>query len=105
MVNDEASITTNSTFLATNTFSFELYPNPASSSINIDFSLESAEKIEIGLYDINGRLLQVMVNEYLPDGFHNKFIQLGNSNIKTGMYLVVFKSKNNLVTKKLIVNK
>ena len=105
MANDEASIITSSPVLATNTFNIEVYPNPASSSINIDFSLESAEKIEIGLYDINGRLLQVMVNEYLPDGFHNKFIQLGNSNIKTGMYLVVFKSKNNLVTKKLIVNK
>lgn len=105
MIDDEASVITNSPVFASTTFNLDIYPNPTSSSVNIDFQLEEAEKIEIGLYDINGRLLQILVNEYMPEGFHNKFIQLDNSNIKTGIYLVAFKSKNNFATKKLIYNR
>ena len=66
--------------------------------------LEGEEKIEIGLYDINGRLLSTLVNEFLTEGYHNQTVQLNNMNLKSGIYLVVFKSRDNLVTKKLIYN-
>jgi hypothetical protein len=102
MADDENSIITSSPVWATNTFNFELYPNPTTSSVNIDFSLEYDEKVEIGLYDINGRLLSTLVNEFLPEGYQNENVQLNNMNLKSGIYLVVFKSKDNLVTKKLI---
>jgi hypothetical protein len=105
MADDENSIITNSNQFMANSFELDVYPNPTSSSINIDFSLEMADKIEICLYDINGRLLQTLVNEHLPEGFHNKFIQLGNLNINSGIYLIAFKSKDNFITKKIIYRK
>ncbi len=102
MADDEASIVTNTPVFATKSFNLEVYPNPTSSSVNIDFLLDGDEKIEIGLYDINGRLLSTLVNEFLTEGYHNQTVQLNNMNLKSGIYLVVFQSKDNLVTKKLI---
>ncbi len=102
MANDEMSTTTNTAFLAENTFELKIYPNPASAAVNIDFTLQNAEKIEIGLYEINGRLLQTLVNEHLPEGFHNRFVSLNAISLNSGIYLVRFKSNNNLITKKLI---
>ncbi|MBK6285325.1 MAG: lamin tail domain-containing protein [Draconibacterium sp.] len=102
MADDEASVITNTPVFATKSFNLEVYPNPTSSSVNIDFLLEGDEKIEIGLYDINGRLLSTLVNEFLTEGYHNQTVQLNNMNLKSGIYLVVFKSRDNLVTKKLI---
>ncbi len=105
MKDDEASTITDSYELALNTFDFEIYPNPASASVNIDFSLETEERIEISLYDLNGRQLQILVNEHLSSGYHNKLIQLNSINIKSGIYLVALKTNQILVTKKLIYNK
>jgi hypothetical protein len=102
MIDDEASIITNSKILATKAFNLEVYPNPASSSINIDFTLEGAEKVDIGLYDINGRLIHTLVNEFLPEGYNNQLVQLDRMNIKPGIYLIIFKTKNKALTKKLI---
>jgi hypothetical protein len=105
MADDEASVITNTPVLATKSFNLEVYPNPTSSSVNIDFLLQGDEKIEIGLYDVNGRLLSTLVNEFLTEGYHNQTFQLNNMNLKSGIYLVVFKSKADLVTKKLIYNR
>jgi hypothetical protein len=102
MIDDEASVITNTPVFATNQFNLEVYPNPTSSSVNIDFSLENDEKVEISLYDMNGRLLSTLVNEFLPEGYHHQSIQLNNMNLKTGIYLISFKTKDNLVIKKLI---
>lgn len=105
MADDENSITTDivSVSFADN-FYLSVYPNPSSSSITIDLSLNNAEKVDIGLYDMNGRLLQTLVNQFLPEGFHNQNVQLNSLNINAGMYLIVFRSENNSVTKKLIYN-
>ena len=81
-----------------------IFPNPAASSFHIDFTLSKQENVKVELYDLNGRLIQILVNENLPVGFNRKYVQLNNSQIKSGMYLIVFRSENNLVTKKLIYN-
>jgi hypothetical protein len=84
---------------------FSIYPNPASSGLNIDFTVSSNEKTEISLFDLNGRLLQILVNEQLPAGEHSKYISLGSLNLNAGMYLITMKSESNYKTKKLIYNK
>jgi hypothetical protein len=106
MANDENSIVTeiNSVVLVDNP-DFSVYPNPTSSAINIDFSLQNDEKIEIGLYDLNGRLLQIVANEQLPAGDYSKNVSPGNLHLNSGMYLITLRTKNILATKKLIYNK
>lgn len=99
---DTGSITAAPEMLLTNS-GFRIYPNPATSGINIDFALNKTENTEIGLYDLNGRLLQILVNEQIPAGDYSKYFSLDNLN--AGMYLINLKTENQFATKKLIYNK
>jgi len=106
MTNDEGSIVTAvASFATPEKPDFSLYPNPASSSVNIDFSLANNGEIEIGLYDLNGRLLKILVNEQLPFGDYSKNVSIGNLNLTEGMYLITLRSENSFATKKLIYKK
>ena len=104
MADDLMSVTGIADKVIADKFDFQIYPNPATSSVNIDFLLGTDEKIEIGLYDLNGRLIQIMAQELMPSGFQNKYFQLGNLNLNSGVYLVSVKSKSGNITKKLIFN-
>ena len=104
MADDLGSITGITDSAIANNFDFQLYPNPAASSFNIDFNLTSVEKIEILLFDLNGRLLELLINEQLQAGYHSKFVQPQNLK-SSGVYLIALKTRNAFVTKKLIVNK
>jgi hypothetical protein len=101
---DLMSITGINEMTATHNFDFQLYPNPASASFNIDFNLISDEKVEILLFDLNGRMLESLVKEQLPAGYQSKFLQPRNLQ-SSGVYLIALKTGNAVVTKKLIVNK
>jgi hypothetical protein len=102
MTDDLMSVTGIEEITAENKFDFQLYPNPASSAFYIDFNLLSDEKVEIILFDLNGRMLESLVNEQLPAGFQSKFIQPRNLK-SSGVYLVALKTTNAVVTKKLVV--
>jgi hypothetical protein len=104
MDDDLMSVTGIQDITAATNFDFQLYPNPAASSFNIDFNLTSVEKVEILLFDLNGRLLELLVNEQMQSGYQSKFIQPRNLK-NSGMYLIVLKTRNAFVTKKLVVNK
>ncbi len=104
MADDENSIITDVFVAETREFELDVYPNPASTSVSIDFSIEKNEKVNIGLYDINGRLLHTLVNEPLFEGFHSRHVALNSLDIKPGIYLITYQSESNIITKKLIYN-
>jgi len=79
-----------------------VYPNPTNSAINIDFFANDYETIQIGLYDLSGRLIRQLVNENLPEGKHHKTLQLGSLGIESGVYLVRYQSANSFTAKKVI---
>ncbi len=99
---DEISIPTASEILASNPIEFKVYPNPVSSVINFDFALTTSENVNIGLYDINGRLLHQFVNERLTSGFYNRYYQINNIGLNSGMYLIVLRTNDSSETRKLI---
>jgi hypothetical protein len=102
MADDEMSVTAVEAITFAKKTDLSIYPNPSSSSVNIDFSLNSNEKTEIDLHDLNGRLLQVLVKEQLSAGDHNQYIQLGDLNLNSGIYLITLTTKNTFAAKKLI---
>lgn len=77
----------------------EIYPNPVSDILNIDFKVEGNWQLK--LYDITGRLL---VNQNLNIN-RDEIKQLNVSQLETGTYVVVFQSLDDAVqiTKKIIV--
>ncbi len=101
-LDDEISLTEISEKPAGNSTDFLIYPNPASSAIYMDFNLNRNENTEICLFDLNGRLLQIMLNENLPAGNHSKFFKLDKYQLNPGIYLVTFRTANNSFARKLI---
>ncbi|MFM7218501.1 MAG: T9SS type A sorting domain-containing protein, partial [Bacteroidota bacterium] len=71
--------------------SLAVSPNPFSNILNISFEVYSDQQIEIGLYDLEGRLVQELVkNDFASDShFHQEFSVNGLAN---GLYFVKFSS-------------
>ncbi len=60
------------------------YPNPASSQTYIDIVLPEADKINLQIYDIMGRLVKTVVNEYLNTGKHT--LEINTTTLVSGIY-------------------
>lgn len=84
---------------------FTIFPNPATSVINLVFSQGTPGNVEIGFYDLNGRLIHLLIDEYMASGKHSRTIQLTSLDLKPGMYLIRLKSERVVSTRKLIYNK
>lgn len=104
MTDDLMSVTGIAEITTADKFDFQLYPNPATSSFNIDFNLKSDSKVEISMFDLNGRMLETLVSEQMSAGYQSKFIQPGNLPV-SGIYLITLKTENTYVTKKLVFQK
>jgi acyl-CoA thioesterase-1 len=60
------------------------YPNPAAMQTFIDVVLPEADKINIQIYDLMGRLVKTVVNEYLNTGKHT--LEINTSTFVPGIY-------------------
>ena len=78
------------------------YPNPFVHDLVLDFSLTSAQKIEISLFDILGRLIKNISSEYVNAGLHQKRIDL--KDMPNGNYLLHVKSEAGSSVKIVIKN-
>ena len=60
------------------------YPNPAAMQTFIDVVLPEADKLNIQIYDLMGRLIKTVVNEYLNTGKHT--LEINTSTFVPGIY-------------------
>ena len=74
-----------------------LYPNPASGILTIEFMNDETES-EINIVDLEGRII-IHSN---TDRLVSKLL-LNISALKSGMYIVLIKTDENLIQKKLMV--
>jgi hypothetical protein len=79
------------------------YPNPFNSTTTIEYNLARSGFVSLGVYDIVGREVATLVNEYKPEGQHA--VQFNATNLSNGIYLYCFQSGNIVQTKKLTVMK
>ncbi|WP_412465493.1 GDSL-type esterase/lipase family protein [Pedobacter sp. KLB.chiD] len=79
------------------------YPNPAASQTFIDLVLPETDKINVQIYDMMGRLIKTVVNEYLNIGKHT--LEINTSNYVPGIYFFKISSDSGQynATKKFIV--
>ncbi|MCY1525711.1 hypothetical protein D9M68_607000 [compost metagenome] len=78
------------------------YPNPGRDKSLIDIVMPSAAKVDFKIYDLQNRLVKVVLNEYLNTGKHT--IQLDLSTLTSGIYIYRVNASNGLsVTKKMVV--
>ena len=81
----------------------EVYPNPFNPSTNIEFSISQNAKVDLSIYNLNGQLVEVILNDFVYPG--NYSLEWDASNYSTGMYLLVGTYGNHSETKKLMLVK
>ena len=79
------------------------YPNPFNPSTTIRYVLnEDSKRVTLKIFDVKGRLIDVLVNETKDKGF---YIARWNPNVSAGIYLYQLTVGEKTVSKKMLLLK
>ena len=87
----------------TNDNSLKAYPNPFNSFVVFEFVLEYDSHVVIDIYDINGKHVNTLFNNFVSSGKRSFFWDSKCKNgfkIPSGIYLGSIETQNNLIKKK-----
>jgi hypothetical protein len=79
-----------------------VYPNPATNNININFSAPEQEPVTINLIDISGRIVKNVANNFVKG---TQTISLDLNDVPAGIYSLQFSSNGYLYSEKIVVTK
>jgi len=82
---------------------FQNYPNPFNHATKIKFELTEYDVVKLSIYDMNGKLVQTLLNEGMPIGSHE--IEWNAVDVASGIYIYSIESGNTVLNKKLILLK
>ncbi len=82
---------------------FEAYPNPFNPVTNIKFQIPANEFVKLEVYDISGKIVDVLINGNLNAGIYEA--KWNAENFSSGIYFYRLSSKNYSDTKKIILLK
>ena len=80
------------------------YPNPFNPSTRINYSIaDDINNLQINVYDIQGRLVEILHNGMQPKGEYH--LVWNASNFASGIYFIRMIANQHLFTKKVILIK
>ncbi|MDP2037534.1 MAG: T9SS type A sorting domain-containing protein [Ignavibacteria bacterium] len=79
------------------------YPNPFNPETTISYKIPAASKVSLIVYDVLGREVAILVNEYKQPGSYNSQFSIRNSQLPTGVYFYRLQSGSYSETKKMIL--
>ncbi len=94
---------TNIADLPTSPILYPACPNPFNSSVCLSFYLPGTQITDFSIYDLNGRIVQQLINSQISEGNHQ--IIWDASNISTGIYFAVLFTPNNRFVKKVVLTR
>jgi hypothetical protein len=80
-------------------FDFNLYPNPATDILNIEFTDATTKNMQVKLYDMQGKMMQIT-----PQVLENK-IQLNVQYLAKGVYTLSVIKGDKVINKSIVVTK
>ena len=81
----------------------EIYPNTASGSTTISFSLSQTRKVSLKIFDMNGRLVSTLADKIFKEGENE--LMWSTEKVNGGIYFLQFQSEENQERVKLVVTK
>jgi serine protease len=84
---------------------FQNYPNPFNPETVISYSLPKSGFVSLKVYDILGREITTLVNEYQLAGYHNSTFSVFRSQLSSGVYFYRISSGDFHQTKKMLILK
>ncbi|MDP2039038.1 MAG: T9SS type A sorting domain-containing protein, partial [Ignavibacteria bacterium] len=91
--------------LPTKFFLGQNYPNPFNPSTTINYQLPTAGYVTLKVYDVLGREVATLVNEYQQAGTYNSQFAIRNYQLHSGVYFYRLKAGNFVQSKKMILLK
>ena len=82
---------------------YQNYPNPFNPVTTIKFEIPKAQHIELKVYDVLGREVKVLYNDFAPAGV--LAIDFNADNLASGMYIYRLKTDDISVSKKMMLLK
>ncbi|MEO1023850.1 MAG: T9SS type A sorting domain-containing protein, partial [Bacteroidota bacterium] len=79
------------------------YPNPFNPSTTISFTLPQATQATLSVYDVTGRLVEVLINEHRSSGQHR--VTFDASRLASGMYFYRLEAGEQVKTQKMMLIK
>ena len=79
------------------------YPNPFNPSTTIIFNLEKNTTAELAVYDVLGKEVAVLINEYLPAGQYT--YKFNAADIPSGIYIYKLSAENKSLSQKMLLLK
>lgn len=79
------------------------YPNPFNPTSIIEYYIPESGIVELLIYNSIGEKVDDLLNSYLPQGYHH--ITFNGSNLPSGVYYYVLRTKDYFNTKKMILIK
>jgi len=101
-------MTISDTPLSINNFNFvnslSVTPNPVKDVCDIRFNLKNNTSVNVGVYDINGRLISTVMNGEVPAGEVNlSWDSASVKNIASGLYILKITANDKVSTSKLLI--
>ena len=85
------------------------YPNPFNPSTTISYEIPAASQVELKIYDVLGREVSTIVDEYQNAGTYNAIFNTqqttNNRQLTSGIYFYKLKANNYLEVKKMLLLK
>jgi hypothetical protein len=93
------------TELASGGISLKTFPNPFNGIAMIELALFENEEVKMEIYDAIGNKLITMVNEDQQAGTHKYVFDASDNKYSSGIYYLRLKTKDQLITRKLVLIK
>ena len=81
----------------------QAYPNPFNPISNINYSVDIGQIINISIFDLNGRLIHTLVNDYHSPGKYKR--NFYGNNLSSGIYFISLNNNDRIQTQKIILTK
>lgn len=79
------------------------FPNPFNPETKIKFNIFNKSKISLKVYDVSGKLISILVNDNLNEGFYE--VEFNGRNFSSGVYFYVLSSNQKTISKKMLLIK
>ncbi|MBN2200932.1 T9SS type A sorting domain-containing protein, partial [bacterium] len=79
------------------------YPNPFNPTTTVPYSLKSAGKVRLSVFDMMGREVAVLADGIMPAGSHTA--QFTANNLSSGIYFCKLQTADNVMTTKMTLVK
>jgi hypothetical protein len=79
------------------------YPNPFNPSTTIEFTTSISENVKLEVYDITGRKVATLLDQWMPQGQHSAVFDA--SNLSSGTYMYVLTVGQHRMNRKMVLMK